>query len=97
MEYIGNNSAPETRRPPKTWLAESILATIFCCLPFGVVGIVYASGVESAFYAGRYDEAEHKSRLAKRWTLWGVAIAAVCVVLYLLGLLAVFLFTPNYS
>lgn len=25
---------------PKTWLVESILVTLFCCLPFGIVGIV---------------------------------------------------------
>ena len=29
--------------PPKTWLVESIVATILCCLPFGFAGIVNAS------------------------------------------------------
>lgn len=28
---------------PKTWMAESILVTVFCCLPFGIAGIVFAS------------------------------------------------------
>ena len=28
---------------PKTWLVESILVTLFCCLPFGIVGIVNAA------------------------------------------------------
>jgi len=27
---------------PKSWFVESILVTLFCCLPFGVVGVVYA-------------------------------------------------------
>ncbi|WP_419184195.1 DUF2752 domain-containing protein [Xiashengella succiniciproducens] len=40
------------QQPPKTWLGESILVTIFCCLPFGIAGIVNASKVESRFYAG---------------------------------------------
>ena len=35
--------------PPKTWLVESILVTLFCCLPFGVVAIVNSSKVESHF------------------------------------------------
>src|SRR4029079_6010877 len=38
-------------RPPKSWLAESILVTLFCCMPFGIAGIVNASRVESRFYA----------------------------------------------
>ena len=43
--------------PPKNWLAESILVTIFCCLPFGIVGIVNASQVNSRFASGDYDTA----------------------------------------
>ena len=31
--------------PPKSWLVESILVLLFCCLPFGIVGVVYASKV----------------------------------------------------
>ena len=36
---------------PKNWLVESILVTIFCCLPFGIAGIVFASQVNSKFAA----------------------------------------------
>jgi len=35
------------QKPPKSWLVESILVTLFCCLPFGIAGIVNASRVES--------------------------------------------------
>ena len=65
--------------PPKTWLVESILATLFCCLPFGIAGIVFASKVESNFYAGRHQEAEQASRDARKWTLvsFWVALAAI--------------------
>lgn len=34
---------------PKTWMAESILVTVFCCLPFGIAGIVFASKVSSLY------------------------------------------------
>ena len=37
---------------PSTYLVLSILVTIFCCLPFGIVGIVYASKVENWSLAG---------------------------------------------
>ena len=42
---------------PPTHLAEAILATLLCCLPFGIVAIVKASNVSGAYHAGRYDEA----------------------------------------
>lgn len=63
-------AASQSRKyPPKTWLVESILATLFCCLPFGIVGIVNAAKVESRFYAGDEQAAERASADARRWTL----------------------------
>lgn len=78
---------------PKTYLLESILATIFCCLPLGVVGIVYAAAVETAFNRGDYLVAEENSRMARRFfliSLWtGIGIG----VLYLLFMFGVFAFS----
>lgn len=54
---------------PKTWLAESILATLFCCLPFGIVGIIKALNVSSEYNRGDYEGAERASRSARKWTL----------------------------
>lgn len=53
---------------PKTWLVESILVTLFCCQPFGVIGIVYAALVESAISTGNYSEANRLSKSAGKWT-----------------------------
>ncbi len=66
--------------PPKTWLVESILATLFCCLPFGIVGIVNATRVESLYDKGNYSAAEQASADAKRWTIisFFVAIGVWC-------------------
>ncbi|MBO7197759.1 MAG: CD225/dispanin family protein, partial [Tidjanibacter sp.] len=33
--------------PPSSNLIWGILTTIFCCLPFGIVSIVFASRVDS--------------------------------------------------
>ena len=52
---------------PKTWLTEAILCTIFCCVPFGIVGIVFASQVSAAWRQGNYELAETKSQNAKKW------------------------------
>lgn len=65
---------------PKTWMAESILATIFCCLPLGIVGIVYAAKVNSLFAAGNYELAVRASNDAKRWTFISVIVGLVLFV-----------------
>lgn len=67
---------------PKTWMAESILVTIFCCLPFGIVGIVNAAKVSSLFAAGNVAAAEEASKSAGKWTKWGFVVGLVVIVLY---------------
>jgi hypothetical protein len=79
---------PKDQKPPKTWLVESILVTLFCCLPFGIAGIVNASKVESQFYSGDIDGAERSSEEAKKWTSISLGLGIVGVVLYFILILA---------
>lgn len=69
---------------PKTWMAESILITIFCCLPFGIVGIVNAAKVSSLFAQGDFDGAQRASADAKKWTLIGMCVGLGVGILYFL-------------
>ena len=71
--------------PPKNWLAESILVTIFCCLPFGIVGIVNASQVNTKYAAGDYAGAERASQEAGKWTKIGFFIGIGLIALYIIG------------
>ena len=75
--------------PPKNYLVESILVTLFCCLPLGIVGIINASKVNSAWEAGDYDAAEHAAAEAKKWTKIGAIIGVVAIVLYFILVFAV--------
>jgi hypothetical protein len=50
-----------------SYLAQSILVTIFCCVPFGIVAIVYAARVSSLLAAGDYQGALEASSKAKMW------------------------------
>lgn len=68
---------------PNNWLWASILATLFCCIFFGVVGIVYAARVDSYYYRGMYAEAEKFSKKAKMWTLLAVAAGVVYIAFWL--------------
>ena len=49
------------------YLAQSILVMLFCCLPLGIVGLVYAAQVNGRVLAGEYERAMNASRLAKMW------------------------------
>ncbi len=77
QSYQSQSSVPQT--PPKNWLVESILVTIFCCLPFGIAGIVFASQVNSKMAAGDYNGALQASKDAARWTKIGFIIGAVLI------------------
>ena len=77
-----------TPQQPKNWLAESILVTLFCCLPFGIAGIVNAAQVSSKFAAGDYDGALRASQEAGKWTkigFWvGIGFSALCILLFVI-------------
>ena len=73
---------------PKTWLAESIFVTLFCCLPFGIIGIIYASKVENLFTSGMYEMAQKASSDAAKWTKIGFITGLVATLIYLVILVA---------
>ena len=69
---------------PKNWLAESILVTLLCCLPFGIAGIVNAAQVSSKFSAGDYDGSLRASQEAAKWTKIGFWVGIAVIGLYFL-------------
>ncbi len=79
-----NYQQRQLQSPPKNWLVESILVTIFCCLPFGIAGIVFASQVNSKLAAGDYDGAVQASKDAGRWTKIGFWLGIASVILSIL-------------
>lgn len=72
---------PPARAVPNNFLVPAILATIFCCLPAGIVGIIYANQVNTKLLAGDYNGALSSSQNAKLWTYLsiGLGVAAVAV------------------
>lgn len=82
MEII--NDPNQLQVKPKTWLVESILATIFCCLPLGIVGIVNAAKVESKYNTGDVVGALESSKEAGKWTKISFFIGIAVYVIYIL-------------
>jgi hypothetical protein len=72
-----------------SYLVPSILVTIFCCLPPGIVAIVYAAQVNSRLDGGDVPGAERASRSAKVWcwVSFGIGLlgGAGYLLLFLLG------------
>lgn len=74
------------------YLVQAILVTIFCCLPFGIVSIVFAAQVNGKLGAGDYAGALETSRKAKTWawvSFWvGLAITVLWVLIVVIVPLA---------
>jgi hypothetical protein len=60
---------------------ESILVTIFCCLPFGIAGIVFAAQVNSKFDAGDHQGALKASANAGKWTKIGFFVGIAWIII----------------
>ena len=75
---------PYGARPPMpdTYLVWAILATLLCCLPFGIVSIVKASQVSSLYYQGNYAEARAASRAARNWAIASAVSSGAIVLVY---------------
>jgi len=87
MEPTNYQNPTEFNIPPKNWLVESILVTLFCCLPLGIAGIINASKVEGLFLAGDIAGANKAAADAKKWTMYGLFAGLAVIVLYFLFIL----------
>jgi hypothetical protein len=73
---------------PKNYLVESILVTLFCCFPPGIVAIINASKVDSRYASGDFDGAQQASDEAKKWMKYALIGSVVFIVLYLIFVFA---------
>lgn len=74
--------APNTQVVPPNYLVWSILVTLFCCIPGGVVAIVYSTQVSSRFLQGDYEGANASSRNARKWAIISAVAGAVIGIIY---------------
>ena len=71
---------------PQNYLVLAILSTIFCCMPAGVVSIIYAAKVNGLYAEGRYNEAIAASKNAKTWGI----VSLVSAILLWIILIAIY-------
>jgi hypothetical protein len=63
-------------------LVWAILATLFCCLPTGIVAIVYAAQVDSKVSVGDIAGARDSARHAAIWSWVSMGLGVVFVLGY---------------
>lgn len=90
LQYsMGDNSS--IGRIPN-YLVQSILVTIFCCLPLGIPAIIFASQVNTKAQAGDIPGALESSRKARMfcWIAFGLGLffQIIYAFIYIFALLA---------
>lgn len=86
-QYGPSNNQPANQVMPKTWLTESILATVaslLCCFNYvglatGIYAIYKAYNVKSKFLKGDTTGANNDSASAKKWTIITLVVVLVWV------------------
>ncbi len=79
-----NYQQPSAPPCPPTYLALSIIVTVFCCLPFGIVGIVKSCNVSKEYAVGNYASAQQASKQAKTWSIVGICCGLFWVIIYII-------------
>ena len=65
------------------YLVLSIISTLCCCIPFGIVAIVFSAKINSAVTAGNIEEAKKAAKTAKIWIIAAVAAGLLASIAYL--------------
>lgn len=73
--YGTYNNSPQC---PPSYLALSIISLICCCLPFGIISLIYSAQVRTVFNQGEYEKAEKYSKNALYWGI-GSIVAGVII------------------
>jgi hypothetical protein len=67
----------ETGTNVPNYLVQSILVTLCCCVPLGIVAIVNAAQVNGHIAAGNYEAARNASEQARKWCTIGFFLGIV--------------------
>lgn len=86
--YTGGNttgafgSYQEVPQCPPSYLALSIISIICCCVPLGIVSLIYSAQVRSVYNQGEYEKAEKYSKNALYWGIGAIAIGIISSLIY---------------
>lgn len=86
---MGSGTPNQSMPCPPSNLVWAIVSTILCCLPTGIVAIVYACKVDNLYLMGNYQGAVEASNKARNWAIGGLIASVVFYFVYILVLFSV--------
>lgn len=67
------------------YLVQSILVTLCCCIPFGIVAIVFSAQVNGKLTRGDYEGAVKASDRARKWAWISFGSGIAVIILYFIA------------
>ena len=97
MSYIPTPTRARRRLPartaavvpkPSNYLPWAIATTLLCCLPAGIVSIVFAAQVDGKWNSGDYAGAQASSKKARTWAIVSAVVGLALSAIYIVALVA---------
>ncbi|CAO5254479.1 CD225/dispanin family protein [Frankia sp. AgKG'84/4] len=85
LDGAGFDADPAVR----TYLWQSLVATLLCCLPTGAVALVHASIAQNRLQSGDLDGARQASARARRWCVVSLIAFVAVLLLYLVAVVII--------
>ena len=90
----GGNSADKA---VSNYMVFSVLTTMCCCVPFGIVAIIYSFKVSKLLSLGDITGATEASKKAKLWIIVALIVGIIVGIIYsILAFMGVFAFYGLY-
>jgi len=89
--YAPQSYAPQSYGAPPAvsdYLIWSIITTLCCCLPLGIVGLIFSINCKNDLTAGRYDSAVKNANVAFYCNLIGLIGSLIGWVIYAIVVIA---------
>ncbi len=61
----------------ENYLLLAIFSTICCCIPLGIISIVYSCKVNTLLAQGNVIGAKEASKSAKKWAVWALILGFI--------------------
>ncbi|XP_071956805.1 proline rich transmembrane protein 1B-like isoform X1 [Antedon mediterranea] len=68
------------RNRPNNYLFQAILVTLFCCCPFGTIGLCYSVESSQRFDGGDVEGAESSANMAQKWSIAGLVCGILAII-----------------
>ncbi len=84
ITQVSFSNENNTEKCPPTYMVWAVLSTLCCCLPLGVVAIVFSSQVAPKYRVKDYDGARKASERAALWVILSFVLGLITFPLQML-------------